>query len=92
MEGIIIFALGAGAVLVAQRGRKRAKSAIGWVARQSGWVVSRVRSDIDTAKRVAREEFERAREANPAPAVDLVVPSERVAQADGNGAHHPTSD
>ncbi len=79
MEGLILFALGAGSVFVAQRGRKHAKKAVGWVARQSGWLVSRVRSEIDTARKVARDEFERARESNPAPIVDVVVPSERVA-------------
>ena len=78
MEGLFLFALGAGAVLAAQRGRKHAKKAVGWVARQSGWLVSRVRSEIDTARQVARDEFERAREANPAPIVEVVVPSERV--------------
>lgn len=85
MEGIIIFALGAGAAVLARRGRKPVKSAIGWVARQSGYIVSRVRGDIDIAKRVARDEFERARAQKHEPVADDVVPSERVAQVDGNG-------
>jgi len=91
MEAITLgFALGAGAVLLARNGRARAKVAIGWVARQSGWLVGRVRSDIAAAKNLARQEFERERAANPAPAVDGVVPSERVGYANGNGAHPPS--
>lgn len=79
MEGITLgIAIGAGAMLLAKNGRKRAKAAIGWAARQSGWLVARVRSDVAMAKEVAREEFERERRANPGPAVDVVVPSERV--------------
>lgn len=70
-------------MLAAQRGRKHAKKAVGWVARQSGWLVSRVRTEIDTARKVARDEFERARDADPAPVVDVVVPSARVADANG---------
>jgi hypothetical protein len=85
VEGLVIFALGAGTVWVAQHGRKQAKDAVGWIARQSGWVLSRVRSDIATARRVAREEFKRAREADPPPTPDHVVPSTRVPQAEENG-------
>jgi hypothetical protein len=92
MEAITLgFALGAGAVLLARNGRKRAKVAIGWAARQAGWIAGRIRSDISAAKNHARDEFERERAANPAPAVDVVVPSERVAHAErnGNGARPP---
>lgn len=89
MEGITLgIAIGAGAVLLAKNGRKRVKSAIGWAARQSGWIVARVKSDVATARRVAREEFERERAANPHPAVDVVVPSERV---NANGTTSPPS-
>jgi hypothetical protein len=89
MEGITLgIVIGAGAVMLAKNGRKRVKSAIGWAARQSGWVVARVRADVATAHRVAREEFERERTGNPPPAVDVVVPSERV-HANGT-THHPS--
>jgi hypothetical protein len=84
MEGLIIFALGAGAVLVAQRGRKQAKDAVGWIARQSGWLVGRIRTDIDAARKIARDEFSRARSANPPPMPDDVVPSARVHHAESN--------
>lgn len=82
-------AIGAGAVLLAKNGRSRAKTAIGWVARQSGWLVARVKTDVEAARRLAREEFERERSANPAPAVDVVVPSERVTHAH-NGTSPPS--
>lgn len=85
MEAITVgIAIGATAVVLAKNGRARAKAAIGWAARQTGWLVARVRSDIAATQRVAREEFERARRGDPAPAVDVVVPSERATQ--GNGA------
>jgi hypothetical protein len=83
-------AIGAGAILLARNGRARAKSAIGWVARQSGWLAGRIRSDIDSAQRLARDEFVRQRDGNPDPAVDVVVPSERVAptiEKPKNGVH-----
>ena len=78
MEGITLgILIGAGVVMLAKNGRQRVKKAIGWSARQTGWLIARVQSDVETAKRVAREEFERER-ANPQPIVDVVVPSERV--------------
>jgi hypothetical protein len=85
MEAITVgIAIGATAVVLAKNGRARAKAAIGWAARHAGWLAARVRSDIAAANRVAREEFEHARRGEPGPAVDVVVPSERVTQ--GNGA------
>jgi hypothetical protein len=88
VESLFIFALGAGTVWVAQKGRKQAKDAVGWIARQSGWIASRVRSDIAAARRVAHDEFKRAREADPAPTPDHVVPSTRVPHAEENGRAH----
>lgn len=88
MEGITVgILIGAGVVMLAKNGRQRVKKAIGWTARQTGWLVARVKADVATAKRVAREEFERER-ANPQPVADIVVPSERVHT---NGSATPPS-
>jgi hypothetical protein len=91
MEGLVLFALGAGTVLLAQKGRKRAKAALGWLARQSGFIAGRVKSDIATAKQVAHDEFSKAREDNPPPQVDVVVPSTRVTHADGESRANGSS-
>ena len=78
MEGIIIFALGAGAVVVAPRNGKRGKAALGWIARQSGFLVGRVRADVAAARRSAREEFVRARDADAPPEPNVIVSTAEV--------------
>jgi hypothetical protein len=65
MEAVSLgFALGVGAVLVYKHGRTAVRSAVGWSARQVGWVTSRVAGAIDDARSTARREYERGRDAN----------------------------
>ena len=62
MEPLLLgIALGAGALFVAKRGRGAVKSAVGWTARQSGWLAGRVRTSLDETRTVARAQFERGR-------------------------------
>jgi hypothetical protein len=61
MEVVMGLALGAGALLLAKRGRPAVRKAVGWAARKTGWIAGRVRTSIDEAKTMAREEFERGR-------------------------------
>ena len=70
MEPVLLgLALGAGALYVAKRGRGAMQSAVGWTARKSGWLASRVRSSLDETRAVAREQYERGRkEASSKPA------------------------
>jgi len=92
MEGLILIALGAGVVIAVQKGRKPAKKVLGWVARQGGFLAGRVKTDIERAKKFTRDEFSRAREANPPSAPDVVVPSERVPEQTKNGNGHRAHD
>jgi hypothetical protein len=61
MEVLMGLALGAGALLFARRGRAVVRSAVGWTARRSGWVATRVQSSIERTRALAREEYERGR-------------------------------
>jgi hypothetical protein len=62
MEVVLLgLALGAGALFFAKRGRPVAKAAVGWTARKTGFIASRVQASIDRTKAVAREEYERGR-------------------------------
>jgi hypothetical protein len=61
MEVFMGLALGAGALLLAKKGRPMVRAAVGWTARKSGWIASRVRASVDDAKAVARDEFARGR-------------------------------
>jgi hypothetical protein len=64
MEGITLgVLLGAAAVLLGRKGSTRAKGAVGWAAKQAGWIAGRIQTDIADARRIAREEFERERSA-----------------------------
>ena len=64
MEGITLgVLLGAAAVLLGRQGSGRAKGALGWAAKQAGWIAGRVQTDIADARRIAREAFERERDA-----------------------------
>jgi hypothetical protein len=62
MEVLMGLALGVGVLVLAKRGRGAVKSAVGWTARRSGWVASRVRSSLDRTRAHARDEFERGRQ------------------------------
>jgi hypothetical protein len=61
MEVVVGFVACAGAILLAKRGGKSMRSAIGWTARKSGWVASRVRASLHETAAVAREQYERGR-------------------------------
>jgi hypothetical protein len=61
MEVVMGLVLGAGALLLAKRGRKAVASTIGWTARKSGWVAGRVRSSLHEATQIARDQYERGR-------------------------------
>jgi hypothetical protein len=61
---------------------------VGWIARQTGWLAGRIKNDVAEARKIAREEFTRARNANPPPTPDDVVPSARVEHAESNGRAH----
>ena len=62
MEPLLLgIALGAGALLVAKRGRGAIQNAVGWTARKGGWLAGRVRTSLDETRTVARAQFERGR-------------------------------
>jgi hypothetical protein len=61
MEVVMGLALGAGALLLVKRGRPMFRAAVGWTARKSGWIASRVQESIKSTRAVAREEYERGR-------------------------------
>jgi hypothetical protein len=67
LEMLAIYAIGAGTVLLVQGGRGRAKNAVGWMARQAGFLSSRVRADLAAVRQITRDEFIRARAANAGP-------------------------
>jgi hypothetical protein len=60
MEGVTLgILLGAAAMYFGRQGSARTKGAVGWVAKQAGWIAGRVQTDISDARRIAREAFER---------------------------------
>jgi hypothetical protein len=61
MEVVLGFVAAAGAYWIAKRGGKSVRSAVGWTARKSGWVASRVRASLHETAAVAREQYERGR-------------------------------
>jgi hypothetical protein len=61
MEVVMGLVVGAGALLLAKRGRKAMTSAIGWTARKGGWVAGRVRSSLSDTAQIAREQYQRGR-------------------------------
>jgi hypothetical protein len=61
MEVIMGLALGAGALLLVKKGRPMVRAAVGWTARKSGWIASRVKASVDDAKAMARDEYARGR-------------------------------
>jgi hypothetical protein len=80
MEVVMGLALGAGALLLVKKGRPIVKGAVGWTARKTGWVASRVRASIDRTRQVARAEFERGR-------AEALAEAERAnSNGTGNGA------
>lgn len=87
MEPVLLgLALGAGALYVVKRGRGAMQKAVGWTARRTGWIASRVRSSLDETKAVAREQYERGRleaSANP-----VIAPA---SSTKGDGSAHASS-
>lgn len=70
METVIVVAvLGAGAFYVVKKRRAKRRgqamkakaTAVGWTARQTGWLAGQVRLSIDKAKAEARTQYERGR-------------------------------
>ena len=63
MEAIALgIAIGAGAMFAIRHGRTGAKKVVGWTARQAGWITERVRSSVNGAKAVVREQYQRGHE------------------------------
>ena len=60
-------ALGAGAIVASKGGRRIARRALGWSARKAGALSAQATEAIGEARRLAREEFERARDAQAPP-------------------------
>jgi hypothetical protein len=92
MEAIALgIAIGAGVVLAIKHGKAGAKRAIGWTARQAGWVSGQVDAAVKQTRRAVREQYERGREENLKKAVDIPPPSSR-SHANGtnlaNGSAH----
>jgi hypothetical protein len=81
MEVVMGLALGAGALLFVKKARPMIRRAVGWTARKSGWIASRVKASVDDAKAVARDEFARGR-------AEALAASER---ASANGASKSAS-
>ena len=98
MEAIALgIAIGAGAVLALRNGRERAKKAVGWAARQAGWISGQVNVAVENAKRVAREEFSRGRDENlariaemPPLSVRPQTPQAHSSPPHANGTHGTT--
>ena len=83
MEPVLLgIALGAGALYVARQGRGAMHAAVGWTARKSGWLASRVRSTIDETRAVARAQYERGR--NEAIAKPLPTSAVPIALSNGD--------
>jgi hypothetical protein len=79
MEPVLVgLALGGGALYLVKRGRGVVHATVGWTARKTGWLASRVRLSIDETRAVAREQYERGRR-EAAVGVPVVVASQGVA-------------
>jgi hypothetical protein len=61
MEVVFGLAVGAGVLYFAKRGGTAVRGVVGWTARKTGWIASRVRTSVDETRAVAREQYERGR-------------------------------
>jgi hypothetical protein len=90
MEVVIAFILGAATVAATKRGTGVVRRAVVWTARRAGSMSMRASGALKDARRVAREEFLRGREARvvaidglPPQPEDNSLPEPALASADG---------
>jgi len=76
MEAIALgIVIGAGAVLAWRHGKASAKKAVGYAARQAGFIRGQVDAAVQKARTTVRDEFQRGRAENPPRYVDVPPPS-----------------
>jgi hypothetical protein len=82
MDLIIAFALGAGVVIGAKHGRRALLRAAGWAADKAGWISGHAAGALEDVRRVAQDEFLRAR-SQPSETVDPAPTSTNGVEAKG---------
>jgi hypothetical protein len=92
METVILaIVLGTGAFYVAKQGRGAMRSAVGWSARQMGWLASQVKSSLDETRDVARAQYERGRVDGDAPTVVATSSPSNSSPSNGDGSAHASA-
>jgi hypothetical protein len=100
MEAITLgFVVGVGVTLLVKRGGPRIKKAVGWTARQSGWIAARAATAVEDARQKLRDQYARGRATDPPVDVPPKAPapeprtgerSERSTSEDGLADHRPS--
>ena len=92
MEAIALgIVMGAGALLAWKHGKESARKAVGFAARQAGFIRGQVDAAVEKARSTLRDEYRRGREEKPAGYAEVPPPSSNGHANGTRGATPPTA-